>query len=79
MLSDKEKQEIIRCIEGNRPLPDKYRWILFDANRRQVELVCVRAKFQTVGGEASERVHFSRRAFENHKRRKEQGETRFFP
>ncbi len=39
MLSDKEKQELIRLIEGNRPLPDKYRWILFDSNRRQVELV----------------------------------------
>lgn len=39
MLSDKEKQEIVRCIEGNQALPDKYRWILFDANRRQVELV----------------------------------------
>ena len=39
MLSDKEKQELIRLIEGNRLLPDKYRWILFDSNRRQVELV----------------------------------------
>ncbi len=39
MLSDKEKQEIVRRIEGNRPLSDKYRWILFDHNRRQVELV----------------------------------------
>ena len=39
MLSNKEKQEIVRCIEGNRPLLDKYRWILFDNNRRQVELV----------------------------------------
>ena len=39
MLSDKEKQEIIRRIERGQPLPDKYRWILFDANRRQVELV----------------------------------------
>ena len=39
MLSNKEKQELIRRIESNQPLPDKYRWILFDANRRQVELV----------------------------------------
>ena len=39
MLSDKEKQEIIRLIERGQPLPDKYRWILFDSNRRQVELV----------------------------------------
>ena len=30
MLSDKEKQEIIRRIESGQPLPDKYRWILFD-------------------------------------------------
>ena len=39
MLIDKEKQELIRRIERNQALPDKYRWILFDANRRQVELV----------------------------------------
>ena len=39
MLSDKEKQEIVRRIEGNRPLSDKYRWMLFADNRRQVELV----------------------------------------
>ena len=39
MLSDKEKQELIRLIECGQPLPDKYRWILFDSNRRQVELV----------------------------------------
>ena len=39
MLSDKEKQELIRRIESGQALPDKYRWLLFDANRRQAELV----------------------------------------
>ena len=39
MLSNKEKQELIRRIERDQPLPDQYRWILFDNNRRQVELV----------------------------------------
>lgn len=39
MLSDKEKQELIRRIESGQALPDKYRWILFDNNRRQAELV----------------------------------------
>ncbi len=39
MLSNKEKQEIVRRIEHGQPLPDKYRWLLFDANRRQVELI----------------------------------------
>ena len=39
MLSNKEKQELIRRIERDQPLLDKYRWILFDSNRRQVELV----------------------------------------
>ena len=39
MLSNKEKQELIRRIERGQALPDKYRWILFNDNRRQVELV----------------------------------------
>ncbi len=37
MLSEREKQEIIRRIERDEPLPDKYRWRLFSGNRRQVE------------------------------------------
>jgi DNA modification methylase len=37
-LSDAEKQEIIRCLEGNRPLPDRYRFLLFE-DKREVELV----------------------------------------
>lgn len=37
-LSDEERQEVIRCLAANQPLPDKYRFLLFD-NRRDVELV----------------------------------------
>ncbi len=37
-LSEQEKQEIIRLIEADRPLPDKYRFLLFD-DKREVELV----------------------------------------
>ena len=37
-LSDQEKQEIIRYIEADRPLPDKYRFLLFE-DKREVELV----------------------------------------
>ncbi len=37
-LSDTEKQEIIRFIEANKPLPDKYRFLLF-GDKREVELV----------------------------------------
>ncbi len=37
-LSDAEKQEIIRCLEANRPLPDRYRFLIFE-DKREVELV----------------------------------------
>jgi len=37
-LSDTEKQEIIRAVESGEPLPEKYRFLLFD-NDREVELV----------------------------------------
>jgi DNA modification methylase len=37
-LTEKEQQEIIRYIEADRPLPDKYRFLLFE-DRREVELV----------------------------------------
>ncbi len=37
-LTDQEKQEILRFIEANKPLPDKYRFLLFD-DKREVELV----------------------------------------
>ena len=38
LLSEQEKQEIIRYLEADKPLPDKYRFLLFD-DKRQVELV----------------------------------------
>jgi DNA modification methylase len=37
-LTDQEKQEIIRYLEANRELPEKYRFLLFE-DKREVELV----------------------------------------
>jgi len=37
-LSDTEKRDLIKLIEAGRPLPEKYRFLLF-ADKREVELV----------------------------------------
>jgi len=37
-LTDQEQQEIIRYLEADKPLPEKYRFLLFE-DRREVELV----------------------------------------
>ena len=37
-LTEQEKQDIIRYLEANKPLPEKYRFLLFK-DKRQVELV----------------------------------------
>jgi hypothetical protein len=37
-LTDNEKWEILKLIEAEQPLPDKYRFLLFD-DKREVELV----------------------------------------
>lgn len=37
-LTEQEQQDIIRYIEADKPLPDKYRFLLFD-EKREVELV----------------------------------------
>jgi site-specific DNA-methyltransferase (adenine-specific)/adenine-specific DNA-methyltransferase len=37
-LTDTEKRDLIRLIEQGRPLPDKYRFLLFE-DKREVELV----------------------------------------
>jgi len=37
-LTDSEKRDIIKFIESGKPLPDKYRFLLFD-DKREVELV----------------------------------------
>ena len=37
-LSEQEQQEIIRFIEADKPLPEKYRFLLFE-DKREVELV----------------------------------------
>lgn len=38
ILTDNEKRDIVKYIEENKPLPDKYRFLLFD-EKREVELV----------------------------------------
>jgi len=37
-LTDNEKREILKLIEAEKPLPDRYRFLLFD-DKREVELV----------------------------------------
>ena len=37
-LTEQEQQEIIRFLEADKPLPDKYRFLLFE-DKREVELV----------------------------------------
>jgi 16S rRNA G966 N2-methylase RsmD len=37
-LTEQEKQEVIRFLEADKPLPEKYRFLLFD-DKREVELV----------------------------------------
>jgi hypothetical protein len=37
-LTDQEKQEIIRFMEADNPLPEKYRFLLFE-DKREIELV----------------------------------------
>ena len=37
-LTEQEQQEIIRYIEADKPLPDKYRFLLFE-DKREVELI----------------------------------------
>ena len=37
-LTEQERQEIIRFVEADKPLPDKYRFLLFE-DKREVELV----------------------------------------
>jgi len=32
-LTEQEQQDIIRYIEADKPLPDKYRFLLFDEKR----------------------------------------------
>ncbi len=37
-ITDQEKREVINCLDRDKPLPDKYRFLLFD-DKREVELV----------------------------------------
>lgn len=36
-LTDNEKREILKLIEADKPLPEKYRFLLFD-DKREAEL-----------------------------------------
>ncbi len=37
-LTENEKRDVVKLIEADKPLPDKYRFLLFD-DKREVELV----------------------------------------
>jgi site-specific DNA-methyltransferase (adenine-specific)/adenine-specific DNA-methyltransferase len=37
-LSDAEKRDLVKLIEQGKPLPEKYRFVLFE-DKREVELV----------------------------------------
>ena len=37
-LTEQEQQEVIRFLEADKPLPDKFRFLLFE-DKREVELV----------------------------------------
>ena len=37
-LTEQEQQEFIRFLEADKPLPDRYRFLLF-GDKREVELV----------------------------------------
>ena len=37
-LTDSERRDLIKLIESGKPLPEKYRFLLFD-DKREVELV----------------------------------------
>ena len=37
-LTEQEQQEIVRYLEADKPLPDKFRFLLFE-DKREVELV----------------------------------------
>ncbi|MBP9673864.1 MAG: hypothetical protein KBD63_02115 [Bacteriovoracaceae bacterium] len=38
-LTDNEIRDITKLLESGKPLPEKYRFLLFD-DKREVELVC---------------------------------------
>ena len=37
-LSDQEKQEVIRYLEADKPLPEKYRFLLFEDKRELIRI-----------------------------------------
>jgi hypothetical protein len=37
-LTDNEKRDIIKYVESGKPLPDQYRFLLFE-NKQEVELL----------------------------------------
>ncbi len=45
-LTDQEQQDIIRFLEADKPLPDKYRFLVFE-DKREVELVWFKIRMHT--------------------------------
>ena len=37
-LTEKEKRDAVKCIEEDRPLPERYRFLLFE-DKKEVELI----------------------------------------
>ena len=56
-LTDTEKREILKLIEADKPLPDKYRFMLFD-DKRGAELV-----WNGKTSESGKSIHGHLRAF----------------
>jgi len=46
-LSETEKQEILRFLEADKPLPEKYRFLLFD-DKREIILECRKKRITKV-------------------------------
>lgn len=39
LLSDNENRDIIKYLEADKPIPEKYRFLLFEANREIIRAV----------------------------------------
>jgi hypothetical protein len=46
-LTDAEKRDLIKLIEQGKPLPEQYRFLLFD-DKREVELVWIETMSQAL-------------------------------
>lgn len=55
-LTEQERQEVIRYIEADKPLPDKFRFLLFE-EKREVVRATVKYDFVYVDQESFEQYH----------------------